>query len=156
MLARTSIMNSVNTQSATVVTQLTLSTVCKDFFVITKHQTKKGRALRQQNPPFSCRFGRRGGINPSYTRFHGEITDASGYRLGAIDRRAFWQTNIAHQIGFVLCRNKPARYLIKQPRSEEHTSELQSRPHLVCRLLLEKKKKKKKITITITNNNKKI
>src|SRR5690554_7168819 len=29
-------------------------------------------------------------------------------------------------------------------RSEEHTSELQSRPHLVCRLLLEKKKKKNK------------
>src|SRR2546429_3142713 len=29
-------------------------------------------------------------------------------------------------------------------RSEEHTSELQSRLHLVCRLLLEKKKKKKK------------
>src|SRR5687768_18192334 len=28
-------------------------------------------------------------------------------------------------------------------RSEEHTSELQSRLHLVCRLLLEKKKKKK-------------
>src|SRR3989442_2969882 len=27
-----------------------------------------------------------------------------------------------------------------QARSEEHTSELQSRPHLVCRLLLEKKK----------------
>src|SRR5690554_7575561 len=27
-----------------------------------------------------------------------------------------------------------------KPRSEEHTSELQSRPHLVCRLLLEKKK----------------
>src|SRR5690625_7839663 len=27
------------------------------------------------------------------------------------------------------------------PRSEEHTSELQSRGHLVCRLLLEKKKK---------------
>src|SRR3989442_14750797 len=30
---------------------------------------------------------------------------------------------------------------IEQQRSEEHTSELQSRPHLVCRLLLEKKKK---------------
>src|SRR5215216_7214960 len=30
------------------------------------------------------------------------------------------------------------------PRSEEHTSELQSPDHLVCRLLLEKKKKKKK------------
>src|SRR2546422_2197209 len=31
-------------------------------------------------------------------------------------------------------------------RSEEHTSELQSRLHLVCRLLLEKKKKKRKKT----------
>src|SRR5207302_10820221 len=31
-------------------------------------------------------------------------------------------------------------------RSEEHTSELQSRENLVCRLLLEKKKKKKKTT----------
>src|SRR2546422_11221485 len=31
-------------------------------------------------------------------------------------------------------------------RSEEHTSELQSRLHLVCRLLLEKKKKEKKKT----------
>src|SRR5437660_5818960 len=31
-------------------------------------------------------------------------------------------------------------------RSEEHTSELQSRGHLVCRLLLEKKKKKKQST----------
>src|SRR3989442_8163404 len=28
----------------------------------------------------------------------------------------------------------------RRSRSEEHTSELQSRPHLVCRLLLEKKK----------------
>src|SRR3989449_3827532 len=34
--------------------------------------------------------------------------------------------------------------IIKKFRSEEHTSELQSRLHLVCRLLLEKKKKKKK------------
>src|SRR5690554_7013541 len=38
-----------------------------------------------------------------------------------------------------------AKHLGKEcARSEEHTSELQSRPHLVCRLLLEKKKKKKK------------
>src|SRR5436309_4444235 len=32
----------------------------------------------------------------------------------------------------------------RAPRSEQHTSELQSRENLVCRLLLEKKKKKKK------------
>src|SRR3989442_8906721 len=31
--------------------------------------------------------------------------------------------------------------IVWRGRSEEHTSELQSRPHLVCRLLLEKKKK---------------
>src|SRR4051812_49467677 len=34
--------------------------------------------------------------------------------------------------------------LAAAPRSEEHTSELQSHVNLVCRLLLEKKKKKKK------------
>src|SRR5690625_6486228 len=34
------------------------------------------------------------------------------------------------------------RYADSVPRSEEHTSELQSRGQLVCRLLLEKKKRK--------------
>src|SRR6266699_7249296 len=42
---------------------------------------------------------------------------------------------------------RPPRRAVREPahapRSEEHTSELQSRPHLVCRLLLEKKKTKK-------------
>src|SRR5439155_12935737 len=44
-------------------------------------------------------------------------------------------------------------FLVDAPssgRSEEHTSELQSRGHLVCRLLLEKKKRKKKNT-TVSN-----
>src|SRR2546422_6421424 len=36
----------------------------------------------------------------------------------------------------------PIRLQARAGRSEEHTSELQSRLHLVCRLLLEKKKKK--------------
>src|SRR3989442_9862950 len=35
--------------------------------------------------------------------------------------------------------------LLAHGRSEEHTSELQSRPHLVCRLLLEKKNSLRKI-----------
>src|SRR5438105_10082463 len=39
-------------------------------------------------------------------------------------------------------------------RSEEHTSELQSRVDLVCRLLLEKKKKNKKNEIRAKNNQK--
>src|SRR5207302_4569516 len=38
---------------------------------------------------------------------------------------------------------------LREVRSEEHTSELQSRENLVCRLLLEKKKKKKKKKTTI-------
>src|SRR6266496_3128439 len=42
-----------------------------------------------------------------------------------------------------------------RPRSEEHTSELQSRRDLVCRLLLEKKKNQKNNPIG-TKNNKKI
>src|SRR3712207_8939062 len=40
------------------------------------------------------------------------------------------------------------RYL----RSEEHTSELQSRQYLVCRLLLEKKKKKNSMPIYLLKN----
>src|SRR5690554_7094741 len=39
--------------------------------------------------------------------------------------------------------NRTTKFTTIRSRSEEHTSELQSRPHLVCRLLLEKKKKKK-------------
>src|SRR5947209_15868542 len=42
-----------------------------------------------------------------------------------------------------LVRRHPAGLLQRDDRSEEHTSELQSRQYLVCRLLLEKKKKKK-------------
>src|SRR5690606_40509107 len=44
--------------------------------------------------------------------------------------------------GFLLCPPEPLR-------SEEHTSELQSRENLVCRLLLEKKKKRIIILIKI-------
>src|SRR5207247_9630387 len=41
---------------------------------------------------------------------------------------------------------------VRPSRSEEHTSELQSRVDLVCRLLLEKKKKKKHTNIIYTRN----
>src|SRR2546422_4067118 len=40
-----------------------------------------------------------------------------------------------------VAREAAALHRIHAQRSEEHTSELQSRLHLVCRLLLEKKKK---------------
>src|SRR2546422_5555744 len=44
--------------------------------------------------------------------------------------------------GYTLGNDVSERTWQRGDRSEEHTSELQSRLHLVCRLLLEKKKKK--------------
>src|SRR5437773_6122994 len=52
----------------------------------------------------------------------------------------FWQIVCAT---LSLCRVLPGARETRSPRSEEHTSELQSHHDLVCRLLLEKKKKKK-------------
>src|SRR2546425_5186051 len=43
----------------------------------------------------------------------------------------------------------PQAFLAAEPRSEEHTSELQSLAYLVCRLLLEKKKKTNKNIQTV-------
>src|SRR5690348_17558175 len=44
---------------------------------------------------------------------------------------------------------KVAAAAARQPRSEEHTSELQSPVHLVCRLLLEKKNKQQHVSALI-------
>src|SRR3712207_7092226 len=44
----------------------------------------------------------------------------------------------------LLQRQEPRPLHRREERSEEHTSELQSRQYLVCRLLLEKKKKNKR------------
>src|SRR5437660_4424517 len=60
-------------------------------------------------------------------------------------------------IGVVECRQitrKTLRRDVLSVRSEEHTSELQSRGHLVCRLLLEKKKKITKTLISQERCNK--
>src|SRR5258707_10254410 len=54
----------------------------------------------------------------------------------------------------VFCYNNPVlteEYPRKPSRSEEHTSELQSRQYLVCRLLLEKKKKHDDHNQVVTN-----
>src|SRR5438874_11309169 len=53
---------------------------------------------------------------------------------------------VAGGLGHEPVRQASLRAVLQDLRSEEHTSELQSRRDLVCRLLLEKKKK----TITIT------
>src|SRR5258707_8392581 len=51
------------------------------------------------------------------------------------------QPSIAGIITSSTTRSGRSRWRHSSPRSEEHTSELQSRQYLVCRLLLEKKKK---------------
>src|SRR5438874_6843538 len=53
---------------------------------------------------------------------------------------------------FVIVVTSLHRDFVPSARSEEHTSELQSRRDLVCRLLLEKKKKKKPTAPTHTTN----
>src|SRR5947208_7786939 len=52
-----------------------------------------------------------------------------------------FRSEILHEIGFAIQRAHFAELVADRVRSEEHTSELQSPDHLVCRLLLEKKKK---------------
>src|SRR3989442_11529439 len=61
-------------------------------------------------------------------------------RLAPVDRRR----RRGHLVLDALARDEVVEHEVAS-RSEEHTSELQSRPHLVCRLLLEKKKKTAKI-----------
>src|SRR3989442_7554568 len=63
------------------------------------------------------------------------------YRDPAAARARFTRTGveIGTERAIALLGAEPERFGALK-RSEEHTSELQSRPHLVCRLLLEKKK----------------
>ena len=69
----------------------------------------------------------------------GRVVAAAVYSAGkkvtdiTLDEGAAWAAKPDHFVWIGL----------EEPRSEEHTSELQSRLHLVCRLLLEKKNKTK-------------
>src|SRR5258708_17895762 len=80
-----------------------------------------------RRPPRSTLF-------PYTTLFRSEDMSRHALRIehDEVSRAAPLKTLIAHQIVHLI------------GRSEEHTSELQSPDHLVCRLLLEKKKKKTK------------
>src|SRR5690625_7465555 len=66
------------------------------------------------------------------------------YTLSLHDALPISNSTVCTSSGLSWCRSmrscQPAASG-ETPRSEEHTSELQSRGHLVCRLLLEKKKK---------------
>src|SRR3989442_10548853 len=64
-------------------------------------------------------------------------------RVGVLERGVITGP-VPHQDNVIVIVDNAGHYWPSaKVRSEEHTSELQSRPHLVCRLLLEKKKKKR-------------
>src|SRR5437660_2159238 len=95
-------------------------------------------------PPRSTLF-------PYTTLFRSRVSAAEGNGRTLLP----WNRNAAHaSLGCkkALRTRQPSgatRTTVFVLRSEEHTSELQSRGHLVCRLLLEKKKKQKaKISTT--------
>src|SRR3712207_9583640 len=86
--------------------------------------------LMIRRPPRSTLF-------PYTTLFRSNVQEA-------VDPKTVFRTG--DQIKLVVAANQDGYlYIVNQPqggdRSEEHTSELQSRQYLVCRLLLEKKKK---------------
>src|SRR5690554_7624117 len=68
---------------------------------------------------------------------HGNVVNFSGIYIGGAYAAAY-VGGATGRHGTIKSLGAPEAKL--HDRSEEHTSELQSRPHLVCRLLLEKKK----------------
>src|SRR3712207_7568737 len=68
------------------------------------------------------------------------------------DMRFVPATNLEQVLAIAL--PQPIASSTASERSEEHTSELQSRQYLVCRLLLEKKKKKNNTVNTLLHNHK--
>src|SRR3712207_8543266 len=85
--------------------------------------------LMIRRPPRSTLF--------PYTTLFRSIRDANGNTLTISD------AGVTHSSGRSITFTRDAWTFASRPqdlRSEEHTSELQSRQYLVCRLLLEKKK----------------
>src|SRR5690606_42155371 len=90
---------------------------------------------------------------PSPSFFFNDTTTTDIYTLSLHDalpilKRCSTQLRTSRRRSWICCRPGPVCWGAScgtpdcsAPRSEEHTSELQSRENLVCRLLLEKKKK---------------
>src|SRR5690625_3909460 len=90
-------------------------------------------------------------VEPILTRkINYDQNSSEGFRLGQSPRAAFFSSLLIPGSGQLASRSwlraglfiavEAAGIYLAVERSEEHTSELQSRGHLVCRLLLEKKK----------------
>src|SRR6266496_6136171 len=89
--------------------------------------------------------------------FFNDTATTEIYTLSLHDALPIWLVEqavdaAADQLDRAVGQQSRVDHQLDQPRSEEHTSELQSRRDLVCRLLLEKKKK---LTKDLLGNKKK-
>src|SRR5690349_22003906 len=83
-------------------------------------------------------------VNDHIFFFFNDTPTTEIYTLSLHDALPIWEAALDADRGE---RRPRDRLLVKGGRSEEHTSELQSRRDLVCRLLLEKKKRPMIMTI---------
>src|SRR5437870_11191361 len=92
----------------------------------------------------------------SFFFFFNDTSPSEIYTLSLHDALPIWigvaRSGTSHAAPAALAQRDAALrdgadHLSQWARSEEHTSELQSRGHLVCRLLLEKKKKSQYIDL---------
>src|SRR3712207_7615516 len=86
-----------------------------------------------RRPPRSTLF-------PYTTLFRSQTCSVRGQSSAPTFRSLAGRWPSTHRPRFVDARPSASRGRQRTERSEEHTSELQSRQYLVCRLLLEKKK----------------
>src|SRR5205814_2413544 len=90
--------------------------------------------------PYTTLF--RSGVDEQIARVHVGVEEAVAQRMAqeSLDHR---MRQVLEVEALGLERGAFVQRRAVDPRSEEHTSELQSLRHLVCRLLLEKKNKRK-------------
>src|SRR5206468_10616636 len=108
------------------------------------HSSSFLSSLTLRHPPRSTLF-------PYTTLFRSHVVGGPALLLGPVGRTQAGENHGArHRVQIGQRRHQARDRVVGQTRhiggierSEEHTSELQSRSDLVCRLLLEKKKKKK-------------
>src|SRR3989442_8806204 len=84
--------------------------------------------------------------------FFNDTATTEIYTLSLHDALPIWRSFHRRRAGY--SRSRCARRV--NGRSEEHTSELQSRPHLVCRLLLEKKKNARNKRVAASEGNERV
>src|SRR6266702_8729270 len=90
--------------------------------------------------------------------FFNDTATTEIYTLSLHDALPIYLADHAARVGLLadIAQHRRCGAAGLQDRSEEHTSELQSRGHLVCRLLLEKKKKQLHISYQLKIKNNKI